>query len=297
MQGPWNINSTVSAVEWDGKDPQETLNMHWDYVDYDYFQTLGINVIQGRPFSKDYSSDGTQAYLVNEEAAKLMGMDSPVGQRLSVFRKEGTIIGVVKNFHFQPMYFEIKPFVFMLRPASDSYVFLKLKPDHTPSTLEFIKKAYTEFEKDMPFSPLFFNDILKTWIYSSEIQASKIAGYFTLLAIVISSLGLFGLAAFMAERRTKEIGIRKVLGASVSSVVVMLSKDFTKWVVLSNIFAWPAAYFFLRKLLERYAYRVNLGLEIFIFSAAAALFIAISAVGYQAFKAAQANPVKSLRYE
>ncbi len=134
-------------------------------------------------------------------------------------------------------------------------------------------------------------------IYSSEIQTGKISSYFTLLAIVISGLGLFGLAAFMAERRTKEIGVRKVLGASVSSVVFMLSKDFTKWVVLANIFAWPTAYFVLQKLLGRYAYRVNLGLDIFIFSALAALMIAILAVSYQTVKAAQANPVKSLRYE
>jgi len=297
LQGPWNINSTVSAVEWDGRDPQERINMHWDYVDYDYFQTLGLDVIQGRPFSREYTTDSTQAYLVNEEAVELMGMDSPVGQRMAVFRNEGTIIGVVKNFHFQPMYHEIKPFVFMLRPKSSSNVFVKLKPDHTPMTLESIKNAFIEFEKDMPFNPLFFNDILINQIYRSEIQASKIFCYFTILAIVISGLGLFGLAAFMAERRTKEIGVRKVLGASVSSVVLMLSKDFTKWVVLANIFAWPAAYVVLRKLLGKYAYRVNLGLDIFVFSALAALFIAIFAVGYQAVKAAQANPVKSLRYE
>lgn len=297
LQGPWNINSTVSAVEWDGRNPEERINMHWDYVDYDYFQTLGLDVFQGRPFSKEYSTDSTQAYLVNEEAVKLMGMDSPVGQRLSVFRNEGTIIGVVKNFHFQPMYHEIKPFIFMLRPESSSNIFVKLKPDHTPMTLESMKKSFLDFEKDRPFNPLFFNDILRNQIYSSEIQTSKISSYFTLLAIVISGLGLFGLAAFMAEQRTKEIGVRKVLGASVSSVVVMLSKDFTKWVVLANIFAWPAAYFILRRLLVKYAYHVNLGLDIFIFSALAALFIAIVAVSYQAIKAALANPVKSLRYE
>ncbi len=162
---------------------------------------------------------------------------------------------------------------------------------------EFIKKTFSEFEKDMPFNPLFFNDILLNEIYSSEIQLSKISSYFTLLAIVISGLGLFGLAAFMAERRTKEIGVRKVLGASVTSVVFMLTKDFTKWVVFSNIFAWPAAYFILQKFLNRYAYRVNIGLDIFFFSAVAALFIAFLAVGYQAMRTAQANPVKSLRYE
>ena len=297
MQGPWNINSSVSAVEWDGKDPQDKVNMHWDYVDYDYFQTLGLNIVEGRPFSKDFPTDAESAYLVNEKAAELMGMNSPVGQRLSVFRKEGAIIGVVKNFHFQPMYFEIKPFVFILRPQSASRIFVKLNPDFTPNTIESIKKAYMEFEKDMPFNSRFFNDILMNSIYRSEMQTNKVTSYFTLLAILISSLGLYGLAAFLAQRRTKEIGVRKVMGASVPNVMFMLSKDFTKWVILANVFAWPAAYFILQKLLSRYAYRVNIGLDIFILSGLAALLIAIFAVGYQAIKAAQANPVKSLRYE
>jgi putative ABC transport system permease protein len=154
-----------------------------------------------------------------------------------------------------------------------------------------------KFAPNSPADLLFFNDVLTNYIYTTERKARKIAGYFTFLALLISSLGLFGLAAFMAERRTKEIGIRKVVGASVKDVVLMLSRDFTKWVLLSNIIAWPVAYFVMQKLLERYAYRTQIGWEIFLLSGFAALLIAILTVSYQAIKAAKTNPSDSLRYE
>ncbi|MGD2295574.1 MAG: FtsX-like permease family protein [Candidatus Aminicenantes bacterium] len=297
LQGPWHIGSTVSAVDWDGKSPEESVSMNWDYVDFDYFETLGINVSQGRSFSKDFPTDLEEAYIINEEAVKLMGFESPVGKRLSVFRNEGKIIGIVKNFHFQPMYQKIKPIVFILKPDVSSYTLVRIKPGSTAATLKHIESTYEEFEKDVPFNPVFFNDVLRRHIYSSEFQTSKISGYFTLLAIVISCLGLFGLAAFMAERRTKEIGIRKVMGASVSGVVFMLSKDFTKLVLLANVFAWPTAYFVMRKMLDRYAYSVGIGLEDFILSSLTALLIAMSAVSYHAVRAAKENPAESLRYE
>jgi putative ABC transport system permease protein len=297
LQGPWHIGSTVSAVDWDGKPPDESVSMHWDYVGYDYFATFGMEIIEGRAFSRAFSTDQNEAYIVNEEAVKMMGMESPIGKRLSVFRNEGQIIGIVKNFHFQPLYHEVKPFVFMLRPDSGSLAFARIRPGNISGTLEHIKSTMTKFDPGSQTDPIFFNDVLTNYIYTTERQARKIAGYFTLLALLISSLGLFGLAAFMAERRTKEIGIRKVVGASVRDVVFMLSKDFTKWVLLSNIIAWPVAYFVMKKLLERYAYRTHIGWEIFMLSGLAALLIALLTVSYQAFKSARANPADSLRYE
>ena len=297
LQGPWHIGSTVSAVDWDGKPPDETVSMHWDYVGYDYFATLGMEIIEGRAFSREYSTDQTEAYIVNEEAVKMMGMESPVGKRLSVFRNDGQIIGVVKNFHFQPLYHPVKPFVFMLRPGSGSLAFVRIRPENISGTLNDITNTMKKFDPGSLTEPIFFNDVLTNYIYTTERQARKIAGYFTLLALLISSLGLFGLAAFMAERRTKEIGIRKVVGASIKDVVFMLSKDFTKWVLVSNVIAWPAAYLVMRKILERYAYRTHVGMEIFVLSGLAALFIALLTVGYQAIKSARANPADSLRYE
>jgi putative ABC transport system permease protein len=297
LQGPWHIGSTVGAVDWDGKPPDESVSMHWDYVGYDYFATFGMEIIEGRAFSRNFSTDQKEAYIVNEEAVKMMGMDSPVGKRLSVFRNEGQIIGIVKNFHFQPLYHEVKPFVFMLRPDSGSLAFARIRLENISGTLEHIKNTMTKFDPGYEREPFFFNDVLTNYIYTTERQARKIAGYFTLLALMISSLGLFGLAAFVAERRTKEIGIRKVVGASVKDVVFMLSKDFTKWVLLSNIIAWPMAYFVMKKLLERYAYRTHIGWEIFVLSGLAALFIALLTVSYQAIRSARANPADSLRYE
>jgi putative ABC transport system permease protein len=297
LQGPWHIGSTVSAVDWDGKPPDESISMHWDYVSYDYFDTLGMEIIDGRAFSKEYSTDQNEAYIVNEEAVKMMGMDSPVGKRLSVFRNEGQIIGIVKNFHFQPLYHQVKPFVFMLRPNSGSLAFVKIRPENLSGTVEHIDKSWAKFDPGSTTELLFFNDVLTNYIYTTERRARKIAGYFTLIALLISSLGLFGLAAFMAERRTKEIGIRKVVGASVKDVVLMLSRDFTKWVLLSNVIAWPVAYFVMKKLLERYAYRTQIGWEIFVLSGLAALLIALLTVSYQAIKSARANPADSLRYE
>ncbi|MGD8534882.1 MAG: ABC transporter permease [Candidatus Aminicenantes bacterium] len=297
LQGPWHIGSTVSAVDWDGKPPDETVSMHWDYVGYDYFATFGMEITQGRAFSREHPTDPTEAYIVNEEAVNMMGMESPVGKRLSVFRNEGRIIGVVKNFHFQPLYHAVKPFAFMLRPGSGSLAFVRIRPENISGTLDHITNTMKQFDPGSPPSPIFFNDVLTNYIYTTERQARKIAGYFTLLALMISSLGLFGLAAFIAEQRTKEIGIRKVVGASIKDVVFMLSKDFTKWVLVSNVIAWPVAYFVMRKILERYAYRTHIGLEIFVLSGLAALFIALLTVSYQAIKSARANPADSLRYE
>jgi putative ABC transport system permease protein len=297
LQGPWNIGSTVSAVDWDRKPQGESVSMYWDHVGYDYFETFGMEIIEGRVFSREFLSDQKEAYIVNEEAVKMMGMESPIGKRLSVFRNEGRIIGVVKNFHFQPLYYGIKPFVFMLRPDSGSLAFARIRPENISGTLKHIKGTITKFAPGSQTDIFFFNDVLTNYIYTSERQARKIAGYFTLLALLISSLGLLGLAAFMAERRTKEIGIRKVVGASVKDVVLMLSTDFTKWVLLSNIIAWPVAYFVMKKLLERYAYRTHIGWQIFLLSGLAALLIALLTVSYLAFKSARTNPADSLRCE
>ena len=142
LQGPWNIGSTVGSVDWDGKTPGESVLLHWDYVDYDYFEVMKVNILTGRAFSKEYTTDENEAYIVNQEAAKLMGMESPVGQRLSVFRTEGKIIGVVKDFHFQPLKNEIKPFVFMLRPRSGSLAFVRIRPENISGTLNFLEDRH-----------------------------------------------------------------------------------------------------------------------------------------------------------
>jgi len=297
LQGPWHIGSTVSAVDWDGKPADETVHMHWDYVGYDYFSTFKMDIIEGRAFSREYPTDLKEAYIVNEEAVKLMGMESPVGKRLSVFQNQGQIIGVVRNFHFQPLYHEIKPFVFMLRPDSSSLAFIRIRPGNISVTLGNIRTILAKYNPGSKGDLLFFNDILSRYIYTSEEQTGKIAGYFTLLAVFISCIGLFGLAAFMAEQRTKEIGIRKIVGASMKNVVFMLTRDFTKWILLSNIIAWPVAYLIMKNILEKYTYRTHIGAELFVLSGLAAFVVALLTVSFLAFKAARANPADSLKYE
>ena len=298
VQHPANIGSSVSALDWDGKNPDATVSMNFEYVDYDYFQTLGMEIIAGRAFSREFATDLTDGYIVNEEAVRLMGMDSPVGKRLSVFRKEGQIIGVVKNYHFQSLHQPLRPFVLGGNPEWDkNWMFIKLRPENVTEATEYIKSICKKFDADDSYVNFHFLDNALDYSYRVEKQIGQFAGYFTILAILISCLGLFGLASFMAQQRTKEIGIRKVLGASVPGVVFMLSKDFTKWVIFSNLIAWPLAYFASQKLLQIYAYRIAMGFDIFILSGLAALLIAFLTVSFQAIRTAQMNPVESLRYE
>jgi ABC-type antimicrobial peptide transport system permease subunit len=298
-QSPSYIGSTVSALDWDGKNPDEKVMMNWDYVDYDYFETLRLEIVQGRSFSKEFATDASEAFIVNEEAVKLMGMESPVGKRLKVFRQEGRIVGVVKNFHFLPLHHEIKPFVYGMNPSwADMmrFLFIRVNPDNVAGTLKYVEGVFKKFSPDYAFQYQFFNERIDQ-SYRSEQKVSKIVSYLTGLAVFISCLGLFGLASFMTERKTKEIGIRKVLGASVSNIVLILSKEFIKWVLVANIIAWPVAYFVGYKWLQNYAYRTSLALWVFIMAATLSFVIALLTVSYQAIKAALANPADTLRYE
>ena len=297
LQHPSNISSTVSALDWKGKDPQETITFHWDYIGYEYFETMGIEVLAGRVFSRQFPSDEGGGYIVNETAARMMGLESPLGEHLSVFRREGRIVGVVKDFHFRPFYHAIRPFVFILNPESPDLLLVRMRPGGISAGIQHIERIYKQFESDYPFRYRFFDDFLRQSIYVSEYRIGRIAGWFTLLAIMVSALGLYGLSAFVTERRTKEIGIRKVLGASIPSMIVMLCKDFIKWVLIANLLAWPAAYFALRLHLQRYAYRIDISLEIFLIAGLSTLGIAVLTVWWQTFRTASINPVDTLHFE
>lgn len=299
VQSPDYIGSTVSALDWDEKNPDEKVLMNWDFVDFDYFETFQMEMAQGRSFSKEFATDASEGFIVNEEAAKLMGIESPVGKRLRVFSQEGRIVGVVKNIHFKPLHHEIEPFVYGMNPSWVSMMrclFIRIAPENIAGTLGYIEGVFKKFSPDYPFQYQFFNERIDR-SYRSELRMRKVISYSTVLAVFISCLGLFGLASFMAERKTKEIGIRKVLGASVSNIVIFLSKDFTKWVLVANIIAWPVAYYILHKWLQNYAYRTSIALWVFLLASGLAFIIALLTVGYQAVKAALTNPVDALRYE
>ena len=299
MQNPANIGSTVfgSAVDWTGKDPANRVTLNWDYVDFDYFETLRTAMAAGRPFSREYAADLQGAYVVNEAAAKLMGFRDPVGQRLKIFRNEGTIVGVVKDFHFRPLRIAIQPIVFQLRPSARSWAFVRIAPGTAASSLSAIGDVVKKMDPDTLFQPALFDDLMARSQYAVEERVWTLSSYLSLAAVFIACIGLFGLAMFLTQQRTKEIGIRKVVGASSSLLTARLSLEFLALVGLAAVLAWPAAYWLSRKVLSLYAYRAPVGAGLFLLAGLAMLVIAALTVGSQTVRAARANPVESLRYE
>jgi len=263
-------------------------------VDPDYLDTMKLALVEGRNFSWDMSTD-TSNYILNQEAVKQMGIDSPVGKWMDSWGK-GEIIGVVKDYHYMPFTYEIQPLILNYNPSLYRYAMIRIKGMDIPHTIGYLEKLWDKFASEYPFEYHFLNEDYDL-IYQNETRMGKIFSYFSLLAIFISCLGLFGLSSFMAEQRTKEIGIRKVLGATVSGIAALLSKEFTKWVLAANVIAWPVAYFAMSQWLKGFAYRADISILAFILAGILALLIALLTVGYQALRAAVANPVDSLRYE
>jgi putative ABC transport system permease protein len=299
MQNPVNIGSTVfgSAVDWTGKDPASQVTLNWDYVDFDYFETLRTTMAAGRSFSREYAADLQGAYVVNEAAAKLMGFRDPVGQRLKIFRNEGTIVGVVKDFHFRPLRIPIQPIVFQLRPSARSWAFVRIAPGTAASSIPAIGEVTRRMDPDTLFQPTLFDDLLARSQYAIEERIWTLSSYLSLAAVFIACIGLFGLAMFLTQQRTKEIGIRKVVGASSSLLTARLSLEFLALVGLAAVLAWPVAYGVSRKILNLYAYRAPVGVGLFLLAGLAMLVIAALTVGSQTLRAARSNPVESLRYE
>lgn len=275
------------------------FNMQNWRIDYDYIQTMGMEISRGRNFSPSFGSDST-AILINETAAKLLKFDDPVGKKLYTSDRDGTklsytIIGVVKNFNFESLRQNIGPLSFRL--GNNTWVSAyRTQTSDIKTLLENMESIYKQLAPQIPFSYEFLDEAFDN-MYRQEQRVGKVALSFAALAILIACLGLFGLATYMAEQRTKEIGIRKVLGASVSNIVSMLSKDFLKLVLLSFAIAAPIAWWGMNKWLEDFAFRVNIGWWIFFITGAIAILIALATVSFQAIKAAISNPVKSLRTE
>jgi len=289
-------------IDWDGAtgDMQYLAsNMEFGMVDFDYVKTHQMEIISGRDFSKDFPADLTNAYLLNEEAVTTWNFKDPVGKRFSLVKVPGTVIGVYRNLHFG-LKDILMPCVLYLSPHTQwdrfNYVTARLKPERVPEALADIQTAWESVIPDIPVDVHFVDEMIDA-LYQSEERFSGLIYAFTLLAVGISCLGLFGMASFMAQQKTKEIGIRKVLGASAPHIVLLMTKEIVRWVICANIIAWPAAYFAVRSWLNDYPYRIKIGVEIFLVSALAALAIAVMTVITQAVKSALADPVKSLKYE
>ena len=268
-------------------------------VDYDFVGLFGLKIVQGRDFSRTFASDAGGACLINESARAALGWNDPLGRAIFVFGHDDSprpIVGVVKDFHLHSLHLPITPLYIALNPASSSCVSIKIRGESIPQTLAFIRKTWERFSPEYPFEYSFFDDIFDQ-AYRAEERLGTIFSLFAGLAVFIACLGLVGLAAYAAERRTKEIGIRKVLGASTSGIIALLSRDFMKWVVVANIIAWPIGYLAMRSWLQNFAYRTNLTVLMFLGAASAAFFVAAAAVTAQTYRAARANPAESMRYE
>lgn len=293
--GPTYVGNSTSGIDWDGKNEDEEVLMHFVATDRDFIQAFNMQMAEGRFYSDDYGSDSSSA-VINEEAAKIMGMKEPVGQTLTMWGDKLNIIGVVKNFNFKPLDTKIEPLVLRLNNEFLFSMFVRVKPGDLIGTIDYVKDVYREFSASAPFDYHFLDEDFDN-LYRSETRVQALFSYFAVLAIIISCLGLFGLASYIAERRTKEIGIRKILGASVHGVTILLSKEFINWVLLANIIAWPVAYYLMNNWLQGFAYRIKITAWPFLISGVIALLIAVATVSFQSIKAAVANPVDSLRNE
>jgi predicted permease len=291
--GVYGIPS-ITGLEWEGKAPNQDAEISVLSVDYDFLETFGIELTSGRTFSREIATD-SKNFILNEMAVKDVGFDSPLGKRFT-FRHEGTVIGVVKNFHFRSLRWPIEPLLIGMVPELNSHAFVKVRSGDIPAAVDYVKKTVERIVPGFPFSFSFLDEEFER-LYRSEQRLENLLKAFAFLAILVSCLGLFGLAAFMAEQRTKEIGIRKVLGASARDIMLLLCREFACWVLVANAVAWPVTYLVMRRWLQNFAYQTSLGPGIFVMSAALALAVALFTVSIQAVRAATANPVKALKYE
>ena len=290
------IWSTNGGFNWKGKDPNQGVDIPNTNVTYEYGKTVGWQFLDGRDFSKSFASD-TTAFVLNESAVKFIGFKNPVGETITWEGQPFTVIGVIKDMIIESPYQKVRPTFFHIDPSPESYALLKLNPASSAAvSMEKIKKTFSAYSPSEPFS-FEFADEEYAKKFGNEERIGKLAGFFAALAIFISCLGLFGMASFMAEQRIKEIGVRKVLGASVANLWGLLSKDFLALVVMSLLIAVPVSFFFMGNWLSHYAYHSSLSWWIFAAACAGALLITLATVSYQAIRAALANPVKSLKTE
>jgi len=283
-------------TDWDGRDSDKEIVMYNGSVDYDFFETFNIPMVQGRKFSRDFTTDRDTALIVNEEAVRVMGLQDPIGKKMGHFKGKGTIIGVMKDYHFATLRDKIGPLVLDLDPQDTSFLVLKVDPEDLAATTAWIEQVWNVYDSDRTFEAKSLAEILEN-TYLTERIINRFFNYAAYLSLVISCLGLLGLAAYSAEQRIKEVGIRKVLGATATDIFGLLSKEQLTHIAISNVVAWPLGYFAMRSFLQNYSFRTSLGIEIFLIAALAGFGIAFFTIFYQTFKAARSNPAETLKFE
>jgi ABC-type antimicrobial peptide transport system permease subunit len=293
---PTAIFHHTGSVSWPGKDPNLTVSFADGVVGYDFVKTMNLQMLAGRDFSKDYGSDSV-GFLLNETAVNKIGFKDAVGKTMNWGSHDGKVIGVMKDFHFNSLHETIEPLIMRLDENwTWGTILVRIKAGKTKEAITSLQRICKQLNPKFPFTYQ-FSDLEYAKLYQSEAVVSKLANIFAFLAIFISCLGLFGLATFTAEQRTKEIGVRKVLGASSSSIVKLLSVNFLKPVILAFLIAFPVAWYVMHKWLQNYAYKIDMNWLMFVFAGLLTISIALITVSYQSIKAAIMNPVKSLRTE
>jgi len=301
-----SVSSTVPGQDLDmyltkikGQDDEKSQSIHYMHIDPDFIDQFHIRLVAGRIFSSNMTTDKEAAFILNESAVLSLGWktaEEALGKRIYGGGHEGNIIGVAQNFHYKGLQREVGPLIMDMNSNRYNLVNLSVNIQSLKETIAYVRQKWEELQPGVPVE-FFFLDESFDRQYRSEKQMGRIGAAFTFLGLITACLGLFGLASFMTEQRTKEIGIRKVLGASVKGIVYNLTKDFSKWVLVGNLIAWPLGYFMMNRWLQSFAYQTKIEIWIFFVSAFAALLIAVLTVSYQSIKAAIANPVDSLHYE
>ena len=301
IPGDWKNLDEVTARNF-GEDQQNAHKMFYIGADYDFINTFGINLLEGRNFHDSYTGDST-SIIINREAALALGLNNPVGK--SVIISDGDnkglykIIGLAKDFNFQSLHEKISPIIigYWNNPfAYIDYFTARINGRNIPEIIKYFASVQQQFDNVTPFEYNFLDERMKDF-YKQDEHEAIIINFSSGLALLIACLGLFGLTAFSAEKRIKEIGVRKVLGASISGIVLLFSKDFLKLILIASLISFPIAYYLMQKWLNEFAYRININFTIFLLSAAIAIIIALITISFQAIKAATVNPVKSIRYE
>ncbi|MCD4818042.1 MAG: ABC transporter permease [Candidatus Cloacimonetes bacterium] len=291
-----NIGFVASGLDWEGKAEEEDPIFSFVGIDYEYFKTCKMELVAGRGYSREFTNDEAN-YILNETAIERIGYkNDPIGKPFDMWGRKGKIIGVVKDFNFQSLSQPVDPLILTNFPNYFSYILIRIDTENIPQLIDEVENTWNRFVTQFPFDYKFMDQDFDK-LYEFETNIGSLFKIFTILAVFISGLGLFGLSMFVVDRRTKEIGVRKVMGASASGIVILLIRDFTKWVLFANIIAWPLAWFAMDKWLQNYAFRTQLSAIPFIYAGLSALLISIITVFFHTYKAANSNPVKALKYE
>ena len=290
---PAGNTMSISLDDWEGRDTDANYLLHLLSVDHDYLTVFNINLVEGRFFREDEKSGDEYPIVLNETAVKAMGMKDPIGKRV---RDDFRIIGIVADYHFESLHDAIAPLGIIHTPVDYDRLMVKIQSQDLINTIAGIRKSWIKVAPEYPFEFRFLDEDIND-LYKSDRKVNTLINISTFLSLFIACLGLFGMASYTAEQRTKEIGIRKVFGASIPSIFFLLSQQFSKWVIASNIIAWPLAYFLMNKWLSGFAYHTSPNIFIFIFATVIVLIIAMITVSFQTLKAALANPINSLRHE